>query len=123
MEDFSDGFTCESSVNSSKEFSFNPSLEPSLMTTVDPSTFTFNGPKKIERASDENDYDGIIAKPHTDYVRRFTIEPTGVHKYNTNIIHITTGGDCCAYGTRVPTVIFLKKTTKLFVGTGYNSLR
>jgi len=38
-----------------------PSEEPSLMHTVDPSTFTFNGSKNIERAVDENDYDGTIA--------------------------------------------------------------
>jgi len=52
----------KSSVNPSKKFSFNPSMESSLMPTVDPSIFAFNGHKKIERASDENDYDGIIAK-------------------------------------------------------------
>jgi len=82
------------------------------------STFTFNGPKTIEQASDENDYDGTIAKPHTDYVLRFTIQPTGVHNSNTNIIHITTGYDCCAYGTNVPAVFFVKKTTQLHIITG-----
>jgi len=92
------------------------------MPTVDPkSTFTLNGRKTIVKASDVDDYDGSIVTPHTDYVLRFTIKPTGLHESPTNIIHITTGLDCCDYGTRNPSVYFLKNTTQLLVSTGDRS--
>jgi len=101
-----------------------PSEEPSLMHTVDPSTFTFNGSKKLERAQDENDYDGTVAKPHIDYTLKFTIEPQGKLSVWSNIIHITTGGKCCEYGFMVPIVFFEPDTTRLIVsgGSGNESL-
>jgi len=89
------------------------------MPTVDPrSTFTLNGRKAIVKASDVDDYAGLIVKPHTDYVLRFTINPKGLKKNIANIIHITTGDDCCAYGTRNPSVYFIGETTQLMVIIG-----
>jgi len=118
------------SMNPSKRFSVEPSVEPTIDLTTQPSvhpskfvdpssTFTFNGRKNIERAVDENDYDGTIAKPPTDYVLRFTIEPLGRVGEWTSIIHITTGPRCCHYGTRVPGVWFRETTTKLYFCTGH----
>jgi len=116
------------SMNPSKRFSVEPSVEPTIDLTTQPSvhpskfvdpssTFTFNGRKNIERAVDENDYDGTIAKPPTDYVLRFTIEPQGKLSEWGNIIHITTGVECCGYGFMVPIVSFESDTTRLVVGT------
>jgi len=95
-----------------------PSEEPSLMHTVDPSTFTFSGSKQIERASDENDYDGTVAKPPIDYILKFTIEPQGKLSVWGNIIHITTGVESSEYGSMVPLVSFEPDTTRLTVAAG-----
>jgi len=118
------------SMNPSKRFSVEPSVEPTIDLTTQPSvhpskfvdpssTFTFNGRKKIERAVDENDYDGTIAKPPTDYVLRFTIELLGRVGGWTSIFHITKGGNMGNYGTRVPELFIIPNTTKLWVCTGH----
>jgi len=125
------------SMNPSKRFSVEPSVEPTIDLTTQPSvhpskfvdpssTFTFNGRKNIERASGENDYDGTVAKPPTDYVLRFTIEPLGKSDATDSIIHITTGGGCCGgccdYGTRAPAVFFhAQSSLKLQVFTNYDN--
>jgi len=88
------------------------------MQTVDPSTFIFSGSKKIERALDDNDYDGTVAKPLINYILQFTIEPQGKLSVWSNIIHITTGVECCEYGYRVPIVAFEPDTTRLIVAAG-----
>merc|ERR1740136_207785 len=112
----------ELSMNPSKKVSVEPSVEPTISNTVDPSTFTFNGSEKIERASDVNDYAGTIPKPSTDYILKFTIEPQGqLLKTWSSIIHISNlGGCCCDYGTRVPAVWFEPDTTKIVVTAGFN---
>jgi len=117
--------TVEPSVESSKIPSLMPSFTVEPTSTMDPSsTFSFNENQMIKRASDENDYNGIVAKPPTDYVLSFKIMPWNARKCNVfyydNIMHITTGDTCCAYGTKVPAVYFKGCTTKLIVSTGYN---
>jgi len=118
------------SMNPSKRFSVEPSVEPTIDLTTQPSvhpskfvdpssTFTFNGRKNIERAVDENDYDGTIAKPPTDYVLRFTIEPLGRVVGWTSIFHITKGDNMGNYGARVPAVFIKPATTELWVCTAH----
>merc|ERR1740136_631027 len=106
------------SFNPSVELSMNPSkrvtVEPTVSDTVDPSsTFTFNGSQVISKAQDYDDYAGLIAKSSTDYILRFTIEPYGLSKWTTNIIHIAEMGDNLMSGA--PTVFFQPGTTKLWV--------
>merc|ERR1740136_136004 len=116
------------SFNPSVELSMNPSkrvtVEPTVSDTVDPSsTFTFNGSQVISKAQDYDDYAGLIATPSTDYILRFTIEPYGLSKWTTNIIHISEMGDD---NIGAPTVFFQADTTKLWVdgwGNGFGSLR
>jgi len=116
--------TVEPSVDSSKIPSLMPSFTVEPTSTIDPSsTFSFNENHLIKRASDENDYNGIVAKPPTDYVMSFKITPWSrlpLSDFWGNIMHITTGERCCAYGTRVPAVYFYKKTKRIAVITGYN---
>merc|ERR1740139_707545 len=62
-----------------------PTLMPSFTveptSTMDPSsTFSFNENQMIKKASDEKDYNGIVAKPPTDYVLSFKIMPWNVWK-------------------------------------------
>merc|ERR1740124_2009806 len=117
----------ESSMHPSEKVSFNPSVElsmnpsksvePTVSNTVDPSsTFTFNGSQVISKAQDYYDYAGLIAKPSTDYILRFTIEPYGLLNEWTSIIHIGEMGDNIAWG--VPAVGFQPDTTKLLVEAG-----
>merc|ERR1740136_584784 len=111
------------SSNPSVELSMNPSksVEPTVSNTVDPSsTFTFNGSQVISKAQNNDDYAGLIAKPSTDYILRFTIEPYGLTlNERTSIIHF------CEYrGVDIdwgaPAVYFHPGTTKLFVDAGGN---
>jgi len=107
------------SMNPSKRLS----VEPSVMHTVDPSTststFTFSGSKKIERASDENDYDGTVAKPPINYILKFTIEPQeNLVVGGSSIIQITTGGKSGEYGHAAPLVRFDRHSTRLIVFSG-----
>merc|ERR1740124_812509 len=106
----------ELSMNPSKRVSVEPSVEPTVSNTVDPSTFTFNGSQVLSKAQDNDDYDGLIAKPSTDYILRFTIEPYGTSNKWTSIILIGESD----YGTRVPAVWFQPDTTILVVEAGYN---
>jgi len=107
----------ELSMNPSKRVTVEPTVstvEPTVSDTVDPSsTFTFNGSQVISKAQDYDDYAGLIAKPSTDYILRFTIEPYGLSKWTTNIIHIAEMGDNIMSGA--PTVFFQPGTTKLWV--------
>jgi len=84
--------------------------------------FSLEGKKRITTASSVEDYDGVVANPPTDYVLRFTIEPTGLVAGYSSIIHFTTGKNCCGYGTRVPGVWFDgEETDRLFVVTGHDA--
>jgi len=107
----------ELSMNPSKRVTVEPTVstvEPTVSDTVDPSsTFTFNGSQVISKAQDYDDYAGLIAKPSTDYILRFTIEPFELSKWTTNIIHIAEMGDNIMSGA--PTVYFQPGTTKLWV--------
>merc|ERR1740124_466791 len=108
----------ELSMNPSKRVSVEPSVEPTVSNTVDPSTFTFNGSQVLSKAQDNDDYDGLIAKPSTDYILRFTIEPYGTSNEWTSIILIGEKGDRIYWG--VPSVHFQRGTTILAVEAGYN---
>merc|ERR1740136_95517 len=111
------------SSNPSVELSMNPSksVEPTVSNTVDPSsTFTFNGSQVISKAQNNDDYAGLIAKPSTDYILRFTIEPYGLTMNEwSNIIHIGEyRGVNIDYGA--PAVYFQPDSTKIGVVVGSN---
>merc|ERR1740124_703000 len=109
------------SFNPSVELSMNPSksVEPTVSNTVVPSSpFTFNAWQVIWKAQDYDDYAGLIAKPSTDYILRFTIEPYGLPLNEwTSIIHICESDDI-KWGA--PAVYFQRNTTKLLVEAGGN---
>jgi len=114
----------ELSMNPSKRVTVEPTVstvEPTVSDTVDPSsTFTFNGSQVISKAQDYDDYAGLIAKPSTDYILRFTIEPYGLTlKEWSNIIHIGEyRGVNIDYGA--PAVYFQPDSTKIGVVVGSN---
>jgi len=118
----------ELSMNPSKRVTVEPTVstvEPTVSDTVDPSsTFTFNGSQVISKAQDYDDYAGLIAKPSTDYILRFTIEPYGLLNQWTSIIHIGEMGDNIYFG--VPAVWFQPDTTRinveLYLNEGYAEL-
>jgi len=56
----------------------------------------------------------------TNYEVSFSLTPRGVLSGWTNIIHVTTDGNCCGMGDRIPGVWFHSMTTKLHVCTGCN---
>merc|ERR1740124_785826 len=110
------GLSTQPSVNPSTKSSMHPSEKVSFNPSVELSTFTFNGSQVISKAQDYYDYAGLIAKPSTDYILRFTIEPYGLLNEWTSIIHIGEMGDNIAWG--VPAVGFQPDTTKLLVEAG-----
>jgi len=54
----------------------------------------------------------------TNYEVSFTLQPRGVMKGWTNIIHVTTKENCCNMGYRIPGVWFHSQSTKLHICTG-----
>ena len=54
----------------------------------------------------------------TDYRLSFVIVPTGTVPVWTNILHFTTGTDCCDFGSRSPAVWFWPNTTQLIYSIG-----
>eukprot|EP00588_Corethron_pennatum_P001323 CAMPEP_0194298964 /NCGR_PEP_ID=MMETSP0169-20130528/60462_1 /TAXON_ID=218684 /ORGANISM="Corethron pennatum, Strain L29A3" /LENGTH=520 /DNA_ID=CAMNT_0039049017 /DNA_START=104 /DNA_END=1666 /DNA_ORIENTATION=- len=76
------------------------------------SDYFFGGPEKITRGGNPH---AVIISPPINYSLGFTIEIKGKIAGWGNIIHITTGDNCCAYGQRVPLVAFKKNTTQLIV--------
>jgi len=106
------------SLNPSVELSMNPSksVEPTVSNTADPSsTFTFNGSQVIYKARDYDDYAGLIAKPSTDYILRFTIEPYGLLNEWTSIINIMEReiGDYGYTSRFAPRISFYPDSTKI----------
>ena len=49
---------------------------------------------------------------------QFDIKPKGIISGWTNIIHLTTGPNCCGVGHRVPGIWFWSKTNKLHICSG-----
>jgi len=87
------------------------------------SDYFYGGSRQITK-SVEGKPDAIVFKPPTNYSLRFTIEPKGKAGKGGNygsILHVTTGGDCCKYGQRVPGIWFYPSSTKLYVSTGDDS--
>jgi len=55
-----------------------------------------------------------------NYEVSFTLTPRGVSRGWTNVFHITTNGNCCNMGERIPGVWFRDRTTNLHICTGCN---
>ena len=55
----------------------------------------------------------------TDYTVQFTLTPQSKQGGWRNIIHFTTGGDCCGYGSRIPGIWFYSSSTRLLVVDGH----
>ena len=50
----------------------------------------------------------------------FDIKPLKKVADLSNILHITTGSDCCSYGSRIPGIWFDKNSFKLVVANAVN---
>ena len=55
----------------------------------------------------------------TDYSVDVDITPSGVAGGWRSILHFTTGGNCCGYGSRIPGVWFYSNTRRLLVVDGH----
>merc|ERR1740139_1985385 len=104
-------------MHPSEKVSFNPSVELS--------TFTFNGSQVISKAQDYYDYAGLIAKPSTDYILRFTIEPYGLLNEWTSIINIMEReiGDYGYTSRFAPRISFYPDSTKIYADITINEDR
>ena len=98
-----------------------PTILPTSAETSPPHTFFYSGSQQITK-SVEGEPDAVVVAPPTNYSLKLTIEPKGIisGSYG-SIIQISTGGNCCQYGKRVPGIWFRPGSTKVTVGIGDNS--
>ena len=66
----------------------------------------------------KNNKIGTLPGTTGNYKLSFEIVPRGVTDDYGNILHFTSGDDCCAFGTRSPLISFLKGTTRLHCRMG-----
>ena len=83
----------------------------------------FPGPYDVKR-SDVDGYYAVFDNPSVDYTLEFTIKLelnlTLTNPRNLSVIHLTTSGNCCAYGDRVPAIWLNDGKLLVFTGTNDN---
>ena len=99
-------------------YSALPTAPPSLAPPVARKLISFPDEQRLK----SNTLLKVIPQLHPSYTVKFELKPSKVTRGWSNIVHFTTGGNCCGVGDRIPGVWFYSGTTKLLICSAINNI-